>query len=334
VRLVELLALQDGELLAALGGRRRAELTARYERFDPGELRRGQDVEAVCRHDSRYPRMLSGRAAPRMLNVAGGVGRLRELVAAPVVALVGSRSASDYGMEVARSLARGLTASGVTVTGLLADGIARAAHAGALEARGGTVAVVGGGLDVTCPARTRPLYARVRRSGCAVSELPCDCRGRRWGTPAGERIVAELATLTVVVEAEETPRDLAAARMAMALGRPVAALPGRVTSPLSRGAHALLMDGAHLMRGPQDALELLYGLGARPAAAETRRDAHARLEPRLQATLERVGAGSDTPETLAGDGEDAGEVLLALSELELMGLLARGDGGRYVPRCS
>jgi DNA processing protein len=236
-------------------------------------------------------------------------------------------------MEMAGSLGRGLAVAGVTVTSSLADGIAVAAQAGALEADGRTVAVMGGGLDVSCPARRRPLYERVRRGGCAVSELPWDCAGRHWGPLAGERIVAGLATLTIVVEAEETPRDLAAARMANARGRSVAALPGRVTSPLSAGTHALLMEGAHLLRGAQDALELLYSLGANRCVAKTASASHARLEPRLRATLERVGAGSDTPDKLMGEGADADAVLLALSELELMGLLARGDGGRYVPRC-
>jgi DNA processing protein len=271
-----------------------------------------------------------------MLYVAGGAARLVQFTTAPVVAILGSRTASDYGMEMARSLARGLAASGVTVTSGLADGIEIAAHAGALQAQGATLAVVGGGLDVSCPARRRSLYERLTRTGCAVSKLPCDCRGRRWGQLASERIVAELAALTVVVEAEETPGDLATARMARALGRTVAAIPGRVTSPLSKGTHTLLMDGASLVRDAQDALELLYPIGtSRPRPrprAPTAEEPHARLEPRLRAVLERVGAGSDTPDKLIRGRAGDDEVLLTLSELELMGLLTRGDGGRYVPR--
>jgi DNA processing protein len=332
-RLIELLALEDEQLLLAVAGRRRAELSARYEQLETEELRRPHDAEAVCRHDRLYPRALSDAAAPRMLNVAGGAQRLHELAKAPVVAIVGSSRASDYGMELARSLARGLAAAGVTVTSGLADGISVAAHAGALEGSGRSVAVLGGGLDVGRPARRRPLCERVRRSGCAVSELPGDCAPRRWAPLAGERIVAGLATLTIVVEAEETARDLAAARMAYALGRSVAACPGRVTSPLSRGTHALLLNGASFLRGAQDALDLLYAIGARPRSAAMTPGSRARLEPRLQKTLERVGEGSDTPDKLTRTGADAGAVLLALSELELMGLLARGDGGRYLPRC-
>ena len=237
-RLIELLALADDELLAAVAGRRTSELQTQYERFRAAESPRERDVEAICHHCRGYPRALGGPAAPRMLDVAGGASRLAQLTAAPVVAILGSRSASDYGMEMARSLARGLTASGVSVTASMRDGIAIAAHAGALDAGGGTIAVMAGGLGVSCSARRRSLYERVRRSGCAVSELPWDCRGRRWGQLASERIVVELAALAVLVEAEHTAEDLAAARIAQALGRTVAAIPGRVTSP-SRAARTL-----------------------------------------------------------------------------------------------
>jgi DNA processing protein len=337
-RLSELLALADDELLQALAGRRLVELRARFEHFQVGELARAAGVETICRHRRGYPSGLAQAASPHMLAVAGDVARLVELASSPVVAIVGSRAASDYGMEMARSFARGLAASGVTVAASLSDGIAIAAHAGALDAGGASIAVMGGGLGVSCPARRRSLYDRVKRAGCAVSELPFDCAGRRWGQLAGERIVVELAQLTVLVEAQDTPGELAGARTAQALGRAVAAIPGRVTSPLSRGTHALLMDGASLIRDPADALELLYARTASSAAVQPRRlaggspTAGAGPGRRLTAMLERVGAGEDTPDKLTREGTDAAEVLLALSELELLGLLARGDGGRYVPR--
>ena len=337
-RLLALLALADRELLQAVAGRRARELKLRYDQFDAAELRRDPDVEAICHHHCGYPHALNGPAAPRLLDVAGGAGRLAKLSRAPVVAILGSRAASDYGIEMARSLARGLAASGVTVTAGLTDGIAAAAHVGALDVGGGTIAVIGGGLGASCPPRRRSLRERVTRAGCAVSELPWDCPERLWGQLASERIVVELATLVVLVEAEHTSRDLAATRFARARGRAIAAIPGRVTSPLSRGTHALLMDGASLVRGPQDVLELLYRIGAlhqdELASPEppTGRDPHAALEPRLKATLERVGTGCDTPDKLAHTETDSAEVLLALSELELLGLLTRGDGGRYVLR--
>jgi DNA processing protein len=331
-RLIALLSLEDDELLEAVGGRRRAELKARYESFRPGEVPPQRRVEAVCRHHTLYPRGLRAAEAPRMLHVVGGAARLVELAAASVVAIVGSARASDYGIEIAKSFGRGLAASGVTVTSGIGDGIPAAAQAGALESDGGTFAVIASGLGVGGPPRRRSLYERVTRRGCGVSELPHDCEGRLWGPAASERIVAGLASLTVVIEAAETTRELAPARIAQALGRTVAAVPGRVTSAQSSGTNALLMEGAPMVRGPGDALDLLSLSFALPPISDAHGGCPPELDPRLRTTLEQVGAGRDTPEKLTTAGADHEEALLALSELELMGLLARGDGGRYVPR--
>jgi DNA processing protein len=334
-RLLAVLALGDGELIDALGGRRRAELTATYGDFRPRDAPADVGLGSICSHHPGYPGRLRGPAAPSMLSVAGGVGRMARLTAAPAVAILGSAAASDYGMEAARGLARGLAASGVTVVSILGDGVAVAAHAGALEAGGATLAVMGSGLGVSPPVRRRGMLDRIRREGCAISELAPDCGGRRWGALASERIPAELAQLSIVVEAEENAGDLFAPRIARSLGRAVAAVPGRVSSPLSRGTHALLMDGASLVRDSQDALELLYAGEMSTTQTVTRplsEQGDVALEPRLLAVFEAVGAGADTPGKLTRRGGDHGETLLALSELELMGLLARGDGGRYVPR--
>jgi DNA processing protein len=289
-------------------------------------------VETVCRHTSGYPRALEGSLrAPRMLYVLGGRERLARLLAEPVVAIVGSQRATDYGMEMASSLARGLAASRVTIVSAFANGIAAAAHAGALEIDGPTVTVMAGGVDRVQPASRRGLYERVIACGCAIAEPPCGMAQSRWSAIARARTVAALAAVTIVVEAEDSPWDLRVARIALALGRTVAAIPGRVTSPVSRGTNALLAEGAPLVRGPADALDLLYGVGTRPKRGPAPPE-RARLEPRLQAVLEQVGAGRDTPGKLSTAGEDAGETMLALAELELKGLLSRGDGGRYVPR--
>lgn len=375
LELLELLELHDEQLIEAIAGRRRKELKARWERFEldgsvpglsgtPGEFSpsggsgepraSGTDterleastvgaapgVERVCRHCHDYPRMLGRRTgAPRMLHVVGGRERLRALTSEPAVAIVGSERPTDYGMEMARSLARGLAASGVTIVSGLANGIAAAAHAGALEVAGPTITVMAGGVDVVKPAARRGLYERVSASGCAVAELPCGFAPRRWCGPARARTVVGLAWLTIVVEADEGS-ELVGARAAQRLGRTVAAVPGRVSSPVSRGTNALLMEGAPLVRGPEDALQWLYDArhelaGGRDQLSKRGQGGRQRatgLEPRLQAVLEQVGAGHDTPGQLTGAGEDPGETMLALAELELIGLLARGDGGRYVPR--
>jgi DNA processing protein len=335
------LGLSDAELIDALGGRRRESLRARHAAFaveQTGALGAG---EAVCRHGAHFPPALCDPVSPWMLTVDGGAARLARLTSSPVVALLGSTRASDYGREIARSLARGLAGSGVTVASGLTDGIAAAAHAGAREARCASVAVLGGGLDVSCPARWRALYGRLTGNGCAVSELPRDCPGRRWGGVAAGRIVVQLADLVVVVEAREIPRELAAAHTARALGRPLAVLPGRVTSPLSSGPHALLIEGASPIRGVEDLLELLYRGARSPARCGELpgssdhgrgRNVSVDLEPHLRAILDLVGTGADTPDRLAAAGAEPSGLLFALSELELRGLLARGENGRYLPR--
>ncbi len=114
-----------------------------------------------------------------MLHVAGGIDRMHALLTQPAVAIVGTRRASDYGMEVAYGLARGLAASGITVVSGLAEGIAAAAHQGALQAGARTVTVMAGGVDVASPASWRGLHRRIAAEGCALAELPCGAVARR-----------------------------------------------------------------------------------------------------------------------------------------------------------
>jgi DNA processing protein len=286
-RLTELLALDDEPLLRALAGTRLDTLRTEHLGFDPATVTSGARAEMVCRHDPSYPATLRDTGAPPMLHVRGEAARLGELTQRPVVALVGTPSASDYGVEVARSLARGLAVSGVTVVAGLTDGIARAAHGGALEVGGAEIAVAGRGLELAQAARRRSLVERISVQGCVVAELPSDCDGRRWAHLAAQRIVARLAELTVVIEAQDSATELASARLALALGRRVAAVPGRVSSRVSRGTNALLMDGAPLIRGPEDVLELLHAPpAARPVSSHAR---CGRLEPRLTEMLEPRG---------------------------------------------
>jgi DNA processing protein len=329
-RLLQVLALADEELIKALGGRRKAELLERHAQFQRDQLPPAEGVQRICRHDPRYPPTLRGADdSPRMLHVAGGLERIHELLAQPTVAIVGTRKASDYGMEVAHGLARGLAASGITVVGGLAEGIAAAAHQGALRAGAPTVTVMAGGVDVASPASWRDLHRRIAVEGCTLAELPCGAIARGWCHIARARIVVALARIVVVVEAHEHPGELLHAQLATAAGTAVAAVPGRVSAPGACGPHRLLREGAVLVRDARDVLDALYGVGVHQVAVSrpTQRD-------HLRAVLEQVGSGNDTVAKLtAGDaleGTPAHEVLVALAELELGGAVARGDGGRYV----
>jgi DNA processing protein len=332
-RLLDLLLLDDSELIAALGGRRRAELTAAHAAFRSDRAVRSDAGGEVCRHDDRYPPRLRTTGTASMLHLAGGarpVERLRELTTRPVVAFVGHGASSDYGAAIAASLARSLAASGVTVAGELTGAIGPAALGGALEVEAGAIAAIAGGLAVGVPSRRRSMCRRLTRSGCAISELPCTAPRRRWCTIGCERVLASLASVALVVEADDSASGLSGAQIAATLGRVVAAVPGRVTSRGSYGAHALLRDGACLITCAADVLELICDADGHQSIALAQAPPHAGLEPRLLRVLERVGAGCDTPGRLLAESDDAGELFRSLGELELSGLLTRGDGGRYL----
>jgi DNA processing protein len=330
-QILEALALGDGELIEAVGGRRRAAIATEYELVDVAAQRRRCDaaaVETICRCDPRYPPRLTELACPpAVLHVAGAVERILELASEQPVAIVGARRRSDYGAEMARSLARGLASAGVTVVSGMALGIDSAAHQGALIGDGGTIAVLPAGADRPYPSSERPLYRRIVATGAAVSELPPGTRARRWMFPARNRIIAALSAMTVVVEAGERSGALITATVADSLGRALGAVPGRVTSPQAVGPHRLLAAGATLIAGPQDVLDELFGVGGRELRPSGGRPA---LAPELEAVLAALGDGHDAAEALAIAGLGAGDGLAALSSLELAGYLRRRPGGRFM----
>jgi DNA processing protein len=332
-RLPEVLALPDERLVAAVAGAGAARVSWEYEAFDADRARRvveERGLAALCRHDERFPRrLLHARDAPAVLHVAGDAERLAPFSGEePAAAIVGMRRASAYGHDVARALGRDLAAAGVPVVSGMALGVDSAAHAGALDAGGLTVAVLAGGADVPYPASKRHLYAEIRKRGLVVSELPPGFRARRWCFPARNRIIAGLADLTIVVEAAERSGSLITADLAAKLGRDVAAVPGAITSPGAAGANALLRDGATLVRNARDALDALFGVGNAPPPR--RRADTDTLEPPLRTLLDAVANGRDTIASLAGTSPDrADAALVGLTELELRGLIRREPGGRY-----
>jgi DNA processing protein len=327
-RIEAVLELDDDELIAAVGGRQRDRLLDELENVDLDALRSRSDqagLETICACHPAYPTGLRDLPAPpAVLHVAGGLDRLLALLDADPVAIVGSRRATAYGIEVARSLGRGLGSAGLTVVSGMALGIDSAAHAGALDAGAPTVAVLPGSADEPYPAGKLSLHRRIVTDGAAVSEVGPDTDIRRWMFLARNRIIAALAAMTVVVEASEFSGALVTARLARELERPVGAVPGRVTGPQSVGSNWLLAGGARLVRGPQDVLDHLFGAGVRKAAAP-RGEPPAELRPLLAA----VADGHDTPAALARAGFDPDHGLRGLAALELGGYLRRGTGGRF-----
>lgn len=325
----EVLALDDRELIAAVAGRRRRELRrwlARARAEPALEAAREAKLDVICRCQPGYPlRLKELTAAPAVLYVAGGLERFLAAVREEPVAIVGSRRASGYGLDVARTLGRGLAAAGLPVISGMALGVDSAAHEGALGGGGRVVAVLPGPANDPYPRTRRRLYRQLVASGSVVSELPPGTPVRRWTFVARNRIIAALSTTTVVVEAAVGSGALVTAEFARALGRPVGGVPGRITSPQAAGTNGLLASGAFVVRGAQDVLDALYGIGVRAAADEQRPELGADAREVLQAVVR----GRDTPDAVALGDIAPGRALAALAWLELSGYVRREPGGRF-----
>ena len=288
-------------------------------------------ITPVCRHDRAFPSRLRDLLdVPPVIWLRGR----RELLDGPAVAIVGTRRASEYGLEIAAALGRGLGAANVNVVSGLALGIDSAAHRGALSATGGrTTAVLACGPDVAYPRRHTALHRQIGEAGLLVSELPPGVTPFRWSFPARNRIMAALADVTIVVEAAERSGSLITASFAADLGRGVGAVPGRVTARNAAGSNRLLRDGAAVVRDAADALDELFGLGAgaaHAAASATRRVVS--LEPDLRAVLDEVESGHDTDRMAEATGLTAASVRRALGRLEALGLVARSGFGGWERR--
>lgn len=299
----------------------------RYAAFDPHAARaRATEVAltAICRCDSAYPTRLNDlEDPPAVIHVLGDPSTLQHEDA---LAVVGARRASSYGLEVARALGRALSAAGVTVVSGLALGVDSAAHAGALKAKGPTIGVLAGSAHVAYPARGWLLHQAVAQRGAVISELPPGAACQRWCFIARNRIIAALGAATIVVQATRNSGSLTTADFAAELGRAVGAVPGLVTSSLSAGTHGLIQQGAPLIRNPADALELLANITGRQYKAQPPAP---QLTKKLRQLLEAIEAGKGTLGELATTPADARLALVGLDELERLGLIRRGFGGRW-----
>ncbi|GAA0515283.1 MULTISPECIES: DNA-processing protein DprA [Pigmentiphaga] len=273
--------------------------------------------------DAGYPRaLLAIHDPPPLLYLAGDPSRLSP----QAIAIVGARHATPDGMANARAYARHLAQRGWCIVSGLALGIDTAAHEGALEAGaagGGTVAVVGTGVDVVYPPRNRGLAERIAAQGAIVSEFPLGLPALPHQFPRRNRLVAGLTQGTLVAEAAARSGSLITARLAADAGREVFAIPGSIHSPLSRGCHALIRQGAKLVESAQDILDEL-GAGSGSAAPPP--------EPALprDPVLAGMGYGPVHVDALAArTGLAVPQLQARLLELELRGLIARLDGGRY-----
>lgn len=333
-RAAELLALGDADLLEAVGGGDREQIAAAADALDPAEIRAActaAGLQTICRCDPRYPPALWDLTAePAVLFVNGTVDRLLELVAggAPAVAIVGARRASPYAMEMARGLARSAGRAGIAVVSGMASGVDTAAHEGALDARGPTVAVLGAAPERAYPPSARSLHRRIiAGGGVVVSELGPGVAVRRWMFPARNRLIAALAPMTTVVAARRGSGALLTADIARSLGRPVGAVPGQATAPLSWGPHELLRHGGRIVTSVADICATLGldGTAGRGDGMPARRA----VEPALTPLLNALADGAEPAAAFVAAGLDPSAGMTALAALELAGHVRRGPGGRF-----
>lgn len=269
--------------------------------------------------DELFPERLRAIFDPPPALYLRGAGE-PELLGRRSVAVVGARSCSPYGGQVARMLGRELAAVGLVVVSGLARGIDGDAHRGALESGGLTVGVLGCGIDRDYPASHAQLSRRIEEQGLVVSEYEPGIEPAPWRFPARNRIIAGLCEAVVVVEARERSGALITADFAVDEGRDVFAVPGEITSALSAGTNALLKLGAAPLTSAQDVLDVL---GIEPTGPKEPVD----VSPAAAQLLELVRDTPSAADELAARGTlDAGAVSVALTELELAGLVAAADG--------
>jgi len=273
--------------------------------------------------DTAYPQPLLQIADPPPLLYAKG--RL-ELLTQPCLAIIGSRSATPQGMATAESFATAISDAGLTVVSGLALGIDSAAHRGGLAGASSSIAVVATGLDIVYPARNRSLAHDIAARGALVSEFALGTPALATNFPRRNRLISGLSRGCLVVEAAAQSGSLITARLATEQGREVFAIPGSIHSPLSKGCHHLIKQGAKLVETAQDVVEEL-GLSPAPPAATK---AVSQPSAAAQALLDHLGFDSCVVDTLAArSGLGSAAVLVLLSELEIAGLVAALPGGRY-----
>jgi DNA processing protein len=246
-------------------------------------------------------------------------------ISGPRVAIVGTRDATRYGLDLAFELGRELAGAGVAIVSGLAVGIDGAAHSGALAAdTAPPIAVVGSGLDVVYPRRNASLWREVERRGVLLGEAPLGASPERWRFPARNRMIAAIADVVIVVESRDTGGSMHTVTEAEQRGRPVFAVPGPVRSAASVGTNRLLRDGAHVVC---DAGDVLVALGLSSALSRSLRDPRPEPTPEDALVLAAVGWAPVSLDGLLARTECAlGPLALTVNRLCEQGWLVERSG--------
>ncbi|HWC77056.1 MAG TPA: DNA-processing protein DprA [Blastocatellia bacterium] len=294
--------------------------------------------EALTLIDPRYPELLKATYDPPIVLYV--LGDLDAALDQAAIAVVGSRRCSTYGRNVAEKLSRELAERGITVISGLARGIDSAAHRGALEGKGLTVAVMGTGLDDIYPKENRKLADQIAAHGALLTEFPLETPPVSQNFPFRNRVISGLAQGVMVVEAAERSGSLITARLAMEQGREVFAVPGNVTSAKSFGPNYLIKDGAKLVQTWRDVVEelpaalkapIISAERGEPRAQQMRLDqaAISNEERRVLARL-KVDESTHIDQLIATSGLELGQLMGALLKLEMSDLVRQLPGKSFV----
>jgi DNA processing protein len=276
--------------------------------------------------DADYPQMLLEIADPPLMLYAKG--RL-DLLTSRALAVVGSRNATAQGVANAEKFSEVLSQAGLTISSGMALGIDTAAHRGGLRGTGSTVAVIGTGADIVYPARNHELAHRIAAEGCIISEYALGTPAIASNFPRRNRIISGLARGVLVIEAAAQSGSLITARVAAEQGRDVFAIPGSIHSPLSKGCHQLIKQGAKLVESAQDVLEELSHIATSVAAPMAQaRNRAAQHDATPSRVLRAAGFDPVDPDTLAMRCEiDIATLQAQLLTLELEGAIEMLPGG-------
>jgi DNA processing protein len=299
-------------------------------------------ARVVTLEDEEYPPLLREiHDPPIALYVRGDLKRACER---PCVAVVGSRRCSTYGINAAQSLSRDLAANGVTIVSGMARGIDAAAHRGALEAGGMTIAVVGTGLEKTYPKEHKKLEDEIVANGAVISEFPLGTPPLPQNFPYRNRVLSGLCVGVMVVEAAEHSGSLITARLAYEQGREVSAVPGNITSQTSFGPNFLIKDGAKLVQYWRDVVEELpRDLKEKILGVTKRGDGEPNVQPVFEAVdltederkvldLLTADAPSHVDQLLISSGMNSSELMTALLGLEMKDRIRQLPGKSFIKR--
>jgi DNA processing protein len=314
----ELAAVVPARAAAAVGARAPRERMRAVGRWLDDPLNR-----VITFADSVYPQaLLQIPDPPPLLYVKGRL----ELLNRKSFEVVGSRNGTRQGTDHAQAFSRALSDAGLTIVSGLALGIDAAAHRGGLEGASSSIAVVGTGLDVVYPARNSDLAHELAQHGCIVSEFALGTPPDAGNFPRRNRLISGLARGCLVVEAAVASGSLITARLANEQGKDVFAIPGSIHSPLAKGCHALIKDGAKLVETAQDILDEL-GMDAPSVRRDDKAKASAIASGPL---LDALGFDPCDIDTLsARSGVSAGDVSAQLTQWEIDGIVEALPGGRY-----